>query len=125
MTRNDLALLVALLLAPLQSTAQEPGAAMVDGRGVILRGLDKMNSKVAEFTVRVGETVTFERLEVKVDACLYNEGDIEGEAVALLEIRDVREAEPRFKGWMFGSSPGLSALDHPRYDVWVINCTNS
>lgn len=96
---------------------------MVDGDGVVLRGLDKMSSKVAEFTVAVGQTVAFERLEITVDACLYNDGDLGGEAVALLEIRDIREAEPRFQGWMFGSSPALSALDHPRYDVWVINCT--
>ena len=98
---------------------------MVEGDAVIFRGLDKMSSKVVEFTVPVGETAAFERLEIKVDACLYNDGDIGGEAVALLEIRDIREQDPRFKGWMFGSSPALSALDHPRYDVWVINCTKS
>ena len=37
-------------------------------------------------------------------------------------IRDVREDTPRFSGWMFASSPALSALDHPRYDVWVVSC---
>ena len=39
-------------------------------------------------------------------------------------IRDVRETAPRFSGWMFASSPALSALDHPRYDVWVVSCSN-
>ena len=38
------------------------------------------------------------------------------------EIRDIREEEARFYGWMFASSPALSALDHPRYDIWVLKC---
>lgn len=114
-----------IALWPVFAFAQETNTAMVEGDSVIMRGLDKMSSKVVEFTVAVGQTVAFERLEIKADACLYNDGDIGGEAVALVEIRDIREAEPRFKGWMFGSSPALSALDHPRYDVWVINCTKS
>jgi hypothetical protein len=114
-----------IALWPVVGFAQETNTAMVESDGVIMRGLDKMSSKVVEFTVVVGQTVAFERLEIKLDACLYNDGDIGGEAVALVEIRDIREAEPRFKGWMFGSSPALSALDHPRYDVWVINCTKS
>ncbi len=113
------------MLLPCNALAQDSSGAMVDGDGVVLRGLDKMSSQVAEFSIAVGQTAAFERLEIKVDACLYNDGDLGGEAVALLEIRDIRESEPRFKGWMFGSSPALSALDHPRYDVWVINCTKS
>ena len=114
-----------LALWPVVAFAQDTNTAMVDGDGVVMRGLDKMSSKVVEFSIDVGQTVAFERLEIKLDACLYTDGDIGGEAVALVEIRDIREAEPRFQGWMFGSSPALSALDHPRYDVWVINCTKS
>ena len=48
-----------------------------------------------------------------------------GDAYAFLQIRDVREPAPRFSGGMFASSPALSALDHPRYDVWVVSCSNS
>ncbi len=116
-------LLVALW--PAFAFAQNANTAMVDGDGVVMRGLDKMSSKVIEFSIAVGQTVAFERLEIKLDACLYTDGDIGGEAVALVEIRDIREVQPRFTGWMFGSSPALSALNHQRYDVWVINCTKS
>ena len=47
------------------------------------------------------------------------------DAYAFLKIRDIREPSPRFSGWMFASSPALSFLDHPRYDVWVVSCNNS
>ena len=97
--------------------------ALLDGTGAMLRGLDTINSTVTDFTLRVGETVSFERLEVTLRACLYPEGNAEGEAYAFLEIRDLRESEARFTGWMLASSPALSALDHPRYDVWVLRCS--
>ncbi|MEM9431921.1 MAG: DUF2155 domain-containing protein, partial [Pseudomonadota bacterium] len=64
----------------------------------------------------------FKRLEVTLEACRYREGGSGTDAFAFLRIRDRREAEPRFEGWMMSSSPALSALDHPRYDVWVIAC---
>jgi hypothetical protein len=50
------------------------------------------------------------------------------ESAALLEIHDVKPGENRvllFKGWMFASSPALSALEHPVYDIWVKDCLNS
>jgi hypothetical protein len=50
--------------------------------------------------------------------------DPAGDADAFLQIRDIRETVMRFSGWMFASSPALSALDHPRYDVWVVSCGN-
>lgn len=88
-----------------------------------LRGLDTLTSTVNDFEIRVGETVAFKRLIVTLEACRYPEGDIAGDAYAYLRIRDERDEEPRFTGWMIASSPALSALDHPRYDVWVLNCS--
>jgi hypothetical protein len=125
MRRSNLRAAALLLGLAGPSAAQETAAAMVDGDGVVLRGLDKMSSRVTEFTMGVGQTAAFERLEIRLDACIYEDGDIGGEGVALLTIRDIREEAPRFQGWMFASSPALSALDHPRYDIWVISCTKS
>jgi len=93
--------------------------------GAILRGLDRINGTVGSFPIRVGETVTFERLEVTLLACRYPKGDISADGFAELTVRDVREDAPRFTGWMFASSPAVSALDHPRYDIWVLSCRNS
>ncbi len=95
------------------------------GDEALLRGLDRLNGTVGSFRVKVGDTVQFERLEITLLACRYPQGDITSDAFAQMVIRDVREEEPRFIGWMFASSPAISALDHPRYDVWVISCQSS
>lgn len=91
----------------------------------LLRGLDRINGTAQDIVITVGETVTYERLEVTLLACRYPRGDINSDAFAQLVISDVREEVPRFIGWMFASSPALSALDHPRYDVWVLSCQSS
>ena len=91
----------------------------------LLRGLDRINGTAQDIIVSVGETVTYERLEVTLLACRYPRGDINSDAFAQLIIQDIREEVPRFIGWMFASSPALSALDHPRYDVWVLSCQSS
>lgn len=117
---------------PLDNAALEAGppddfepqdAEMMDGAAAILRGLDTLNGTVRDFTIRVGQTLEFERLQVSLFACRYPQDDIDGEAFAFLKIRDKRESEDRFSGWMLASSPALSALDHPRYDIWVLSCT--
>jgi len=92
------------------------------GTGAILRGLDRITGAVNNFSMAVGETLEFERLEVTLEACRYPVGDINADAYALLKIRDIRNEEPSFYGWMFASSPALSALDHARYDIWVLTC---
>lgn len=90
----------------------------------VLRGLDTITGTVGNFQISVGETLQFERLNITLEACRYPPGDIERDAYALLKIRDIREDSDRFHGWMVASSPALAALDHPRYDIWVINCVN-
>ena len=89
-----------------------------------LRGLDTLNGAAADITLRAGETVRFGHLEITADTCEVPEEDPTGDAYAFLRIRDIRETAPRFSGWMFASSPALSALDHPRYDVWVLSCSS-
>lgn len=87
-----------------------------------LRGLDTLNNTVDDFEIRVGQTLAFKRLEVTLESCRYPSGDLAGEAYAYLRIKDAREEAPRFEGWMLSKSPALSALDHPRYDIWVLSC---
>lgn len=90
--------------------------------GVVLRGLDRINGGTTDIEIGTGETATFERLEITLNECRYPEGQKNTEGYANLTIRDGRDDEPAFEGWMFASSPALSALDHPRYDVWVMRC---
>ena len=107
--------------APYQEIALQPVMSDV-AQTALLRGLDRINGTARDIVITVGETVIYERLEVTLLACRYPQGDINSDAFAQLIIKDIREDEPRFIGWMFASSPALSALDHPRYDVWVLSC---
>ncbi len=91
---------------------------------VRLRGLDTLDGQTEDIAIAVGATAQFGRLEISADSCRVPADAPDADAYAFLRIRDVREAEPRFSGWMFASSPALSALDHPRYDVWVLSCSN-
>ena len=91
---------------------------------IVLRGLDTLNGTARDIEVGAGETTRYGHLEIVADTCRVPKSDPQGDAFAFLRIRDIREEEPRFSGWMFASSPALSALDHPRYDVWVVSCSN-
>lgn len=109
---------------PYQEIELQPAMSDV-AQTAMLRGLDRINGTVEDFAITVGETVTYERLEVTLLACRYPRGDINSDAFAQMIIHDIREEAPKFIGWMFASSPALSALDHPRYDVWVLSCQSS
>jgi hypothetical protein len=122
-------LIAGLLLAAGQAVAAQSvqigdGQATVQANAVHLRGLDTLNGTASDIDMRVGETVRFGHLEITAETCRVPRDDPQGDAWAFLVIRDVREESPRFSGWMFASSPALSALDHPRYDVWVASCSS-
>lgn len=91
----------------------------------VLGGLDKVTARTSSFTVPVGTTGRFGQLLVTVRACRRSPPIDPPESAAFLEIVEARTDEERvarFTGWMFASSPGLSALEDPVYDVWVIDC---
>ena len=94
---------------------------------VVLRAMDKITARVSTVTVPVGDTVVFGSLQITARACDKRPPEETPEASAFLEIVEERPGEApqqRFNGWMFASSPALSALEHPVYDIWVLDCTN-
>lgn len=91
-----------------------------------LQGLDKVTARTRRFYAPVGQSTRFGTLEITVGDCLVNVPEVPPEAVAYLTIVDHKpgqEAEKLFAGWMFASTPSLSALDHGVYDVRVLACT--
>lgn len=92
-------------------------------RVAVLQGLDKVTARVRQIGAPVGETIELGSLAVTVRACLKTPPTEPPEAAAFLEIDERSNGSERiFEGWMFASSPGLSALEHPVYDVWVLDC---
>lgn len=104
---------------------ERPPVTSVPADVAVLRGLDKMTGAITTFELRVGEVRDWERLSVTLGACRLPGPGAPPDAFAWLEIRDRRRAEPDFRGWMVASSPALSTLDHPRYDLWVLSCRTS
>lgn len=92
------------------------------GQGAVLRGLDKTNASVSDLDISNGGEVVFGTLSVRMTECRYPEGDAAADAYAYLVVRDTARGRDIFSGWMLASSPGLNALEHPRYDVWVLRC---
>ena len=92
--------------------------------GAILQGLDKITARVTELKVANGDVVLYGRLSIKVDACDEHPPEEPPEAAAFLEVTDLSASPPTeiFRGWMFASSPAVSALEHPVYDVRVLRC---
>ena len=97
----------------------------LEGSGASLKGLDRLSGQVTDFDLASGQTALFGRIEVSLGECRYPEDNPTGEAYAWLTIRDPRAETTLFDGWMVASSPALNALDHKRYDVWVIRCTTA
>jgi hypothetical protein len=104
------------LAAP--ALAQEMAAAP----GGTLRFLDKITGKVADLSLSRGQSIKEGHLTVQLDECRYPKDNPASDAEAHLTVMDDGVATPLFAGWMLASSPALSAMDHPRYDVWVLSC---
>lgn len=92
------------------------------GAVVSLRALDKMLGQPTDIELSMGQTVVFGRVAIRAIECRYPAADPEGDAFAHLEVLDL-EGETLFDGWMIASSPALNALEHARYDVWVLGCS--
>ncbi len=94
----------------------------------ILRGLDKVTARVTTIEAPLGDTIKFGALEIIVRACDKRPPEETPESAVFIDIWDVRPGEPavsNFRGWMFASSPALSAMEHPVYDIWVLDCQNT
>jgi len=114
---------------------------------VIVRALDKITGRSTDFEMKLGEPKVYGSLRIDLETCYQTPPEEPPESAAFLRItsatskqvqtmaapRDLTEeellaseaedADIRFSGWMFASSPGLSALEHPVYDIWVIACS--
>lgn len=114
---------LALPAAAQESDPAEPaGAEFTDADGAELRFLDKLTSETGDVELAIGQAAKFGRLVVQLDNCRYPTGNPASDAEAHLTILEETTDTKLFSGWMLASSPALSALDHPRYDVWVLNC---
>jgi hypothetical protein len=117
-------LLAALAIWPLLVSASTADPHPV----AVLRALDKVTTRVSTLVAPLNEAAAFGNLEIVPRHCDKRPPEEPPETAVFLEIWELRSDQPPmhiFTGWMFASSPGLSAIEHPIYDIWVLDCANS
>jgi len=115
------AALLALAIIAGPAVAQEAGSASAGE----VRVLDKLTGVVTDVEIAAGQTREVGSLSVALAACRYPLSNPSGDAYALLQKYFRNETTPVFAGWMMASAPALNAMDHRRYDVWVLRCITS
>lgn len=113
--------LAALLTAPAKATD-------IPMDTVVFGNLDKVTGRVNTMSGRIDTPIQFGSLEIITRSCFTHPPEEPPENAAFVEVFDQPEKGEKkkvFGGWMFASSPALSALDHPVYDLWVLRCESS
>lgn len=119
------ALAAALFALAGPAVAAPVPAQMLERPGARVQALDKVTARTSTFEIAVGETKLFANLRITLRACKSNPPIEAPESAAFFEVVEARpdtQPEPVFSGWMFASSPALSAMEHPIYDLWVLSC---
>src|SRR5499427_1860650 len=91
----------------------------------VFAGLDKITGRIISFDVYIDETVQFGALQVTPRVCFTRPPTEPPQTDAFVEVDEItlaRKVKRIFTGWMFADSPGLHAVDHAVYDVWLTNC---
>ncbi len=117
-----------LPLAALGLTTALAGPAAAEkiaNKVAVFTGLDKITGRTIDFDVYVDETVRFGTLRVTPKVCYSRPATEAAETDGFVEVDEItldNEIKRIFSGWMFAASPGLNAVEHPVYDVWLIGC---
>lgn len=114
-----------LTLSAIAGFAFPASAARIENRVAVFSGIDKITGRITSFDVYLNETVQFGALQVTPKVC-YSRDDTEAQKIdAFIEVDEItldRKIKRIFTGWMFADSPGLNAVEHSIYDVWLTNC---
>jgi hypothetical protein len=103
----------------------EPPPQRISNPTAVFAGLDKITGRIISFDVAIKETVQFGALQVTPRVCYSRPPTETPNTDAFVEVDEVTlqgEIKRIFTGWMFAASPGLHAVEHPIYDVWVTDC---
>ena len=119
-----LCLAVAGTAAGLPSVMAQEGE-RIENRVAVFSGIDKITGRIIVFDVYIDETVQFGALQVTPRACFSRPITETPKTTGFLEVDEItldRKIRRIFTGWMFADSPGLNAIEHPVYDIWLKDC---
>ncbi|MGC2781248.1 MAG: DUF2155 domain-containing protein, partial [Bradyrhizobium sp.] len=112
-------------LQPGDEVVTEPPAQKIVNKKASFSGLDKITGRIINFDEDIGETVQFGALRVKTDACYTRPATEAANTDAFVQVDEITlqgEVKRIFSGWMFAASPGLHGVEHPVYDIWLVDC---
>jgi hypothetical protein len=112
---------------PADEAIAEPPSQKIANKSALFSGLDKVTGRIITFDAAIGETVQFGALQVTPRVCYTRPPTETSNTDAFIEVDEVTlqgDIKRIFTGWMFASSPGLHAVEHPIYDVWLTDCKN-
>lgn len=115
----------AATLQPGDEVVSEPPSSKVTNKKASFSGLDKITGRIINFDEDIGETVQFGALRVKTDACYTRPSNEAANTDAFVEVDEITlqgEVKRIFSGWMYAASPGLHGVEHPIYDIWLVDC---
>ena len=116
---------IALAALALALCAAPARADKIKNPTAVFSGLDKITGRIVSFEVAVDETVQFGALQLTPRVCYTRPPTESPKTTAFLEVDEVtldNKYRRIFTGWMFAASPGLHAIEHPIYDVWLVDC---
>lgn len=119
------AFLVLLALGAVGTSSAAATPLTVEKPIAVLRALDKITARVEQIDVPLEQPFKFGTMIITLHACRTAPPEEKPESAAFLDITEMKpdaHETPIFRGWMFASSPALSAMENPLYDVWVIGC---
>ncbi len=107
------------------AAALPASAERLDNQVAVFAALDKVTARISKLEAPLGETVQFGALKLTARACYSRPPTEEPKTSTFVEVEEIQldgKQKRIFAGWMFAESPGLNAVEHPVFDVWLTDC---
>ncbi len=121
-------LVTAGVLGPVLSAGIAGGPAVaqrIENQVAVFAALDKVTARISRLEIKLNDTVKFGSLKVTPRLCYSRPPDQPPKTDTFVEVQELQldgSEKKLFSGWMFAESPGLNAVEHPVYDVWLTEC---
>ena len=115
----------ALVLASVIGSLGTAQADRIKNPTAVFSGLDKITGRIVSFEAAIDETVQFGALQMTARVCFTKPPTETPNTTAFIEVDEPGtegKSKRVFSGWLFAASPGLHGLEHPVYDIWLVDC---
>lgn len=116
----------ACLAVVIAAACTTPAAAQrIDNAVAVFAALDKVTARISKLEIKLNDSVRFGALKVTPRVCYTRAPTEPPKTTTFVEVDEIQldgKEKRIFTGWMFADSPGLNAVEHPVFDVWLTEC---